>query len=504
MKRTLIAAAAMAAGLLVQSNLAKADSPATSSTAVPSQGPAPVNEPGKGGAFSPPPYTLVRWNEDYTYLRDPAKRTDPLDPIKYMPFNDSGSVYLSLGGQFRERYEYFNHANFGSGVQDQDGYLLHRLLLNADLHLGDNVRVFGQFKSAMEDGRSGGPRATDGDESDVQQLFIDGNIPLGEKNGVTIRFGRQDLLYGAQRLISPLDWTNVRRTFEGLKVSSQLGNHNLDAFWVRPVIVDNEEPNNGDGDSSFAGIYDTISLPDVLPKANTKLELYGLALNQTARPAVATAGGIGVDADTYTLGARFSTNPKPWDLDVEADYQFGQSGSGSISAWSIAVEGGYTFLNCPMKPRPYLGFDIASGDDDPTNPDKGTFNQLFPLGHAYFGYIDVIGRQNIIDLHPGVELLLLENQTWAKKITLRADYHMFWRENSNDAVYNAAGGVLRAASGSDEMYVGSEVDLLINWQIDRHWSAYFGYSHFFAGQFLQNTGPSDDIDFFYAAAMYTF
>ena len=35
---------------------------------------------------------------------------------------------------------------------------------------------------------------------------------------------------------------------------------------------------------------------------------------------------------------RFSSNPKPWDFDVEADYQFGQSGAGDISAWSIAVD----------------------------------------------------------------------------------------------------------------------------------------------------------------------
>jgi hypothetical protein len=486
--------------------LAFADAPSTapSSAPSPSSAPASVNEAGKGGGYTPSPYTLVRWNEDYTYLRDPARRTDPLDAIKYMPINDSGSIYLSLGGQFRERYEYFNHANFGSGVQDQDGYLLHRLLLHADLHLGDNVRVFGQFKSALEDGRSGGPRATDSDEADVQQLFVDGKIPLGDKNALTVRFGRQDLMYGAQRLISPLDWSNVRRTFEGLKVATQLGEHNLDFFWVRPVIVDNEEPNNGDPDSSFVGIYDTWSLPGLFPKANTKLDLYGLALNQNARGAIATAGAIGVDADTYTVGARFSTNPKPWDLDVEADYQFGQSGTGDISAWAFAIEGGYTFMNAALKPRPFIGFDIASGDDDAANPDKQTFNQLFPLGHAYFGYIDVIGRQNIIDLHPGVELTLIENQSWAKKLTLRADYHMFWRQNSADAVYNAAGGVLRAASGSDDMYIGSEVDLLINWQIDRHWSAYLGYSHFFAGQFLQNTGPSDDIDFFYAAAMFTF
>jgi len=186
------------------------------------------------------------------------------------------------------------------------------------------------------------------------------------------------------------------------------------------------------------------------------------------------------------------------------DYQFGRSGAGDISAYSLALEGGYTLAEVPLTPRAFIGFDYASGDDDPTDPDKQTFNQLFPLGHAYFGYIDAIGRQNTVDIHPGAELTLLQNRKFAKKLSFRADYHLFWRASDEDAVYNAAGGVLRADNGSDETFIGSEADLLLNWQFDRHLSGYIGYSHFFAGDFIDQTGPSEDIDFFYAALMYTF
>ena len=45
--------------------------------------------------------------------------------------------------------------------------------------------------------------------------------------------------------------------------------------------------------------------------------------------------------------------------------------------------------------------------------------------------------------------------------------------------------------------------MLINWQIDRHVAAYFGYSHFFAGDFLEETGPHEVIDFAYAALTFT-
>ena len=43
-------------------------------------------------------------------------------------------------------------------------------------------------------------------------------------------------------------------------------------------------------------------------------------------------------------------------------------------------------------------------------------------------------------LHPGAEITLLQNMKYAKKPTARADYHWFWRENENDAVYRVLGG----------------------------------------------------------------
>ena len=65
-------------------------------------------------------------------------------------------------------------------------------------------------------------------------------------------------------------------------------------------------------------------------------------------------------------------------------------------------------------------------------------------------------------------------------------------------------GIQRADGGSDAGFIGSKLDLLLNWQFDRHTAAYLGYSHFFAGDFIDESGPGEDIDFFYAAITYTF
>lgn len=447
----------------------------------------------------PPKYTSLRWDEDYSYLKDPSRRTDFFDPVKYVPLDESGDSYASVGGQARYRYEYFNNYNFGAGPQDEDGYGLTRLMAHLDLHLTPYFRAFVQGKSAMEDGREGGPRPSDADETDVEQLFADFRLPLADDRSVTLRAGRQEMQYGSTRLIAASDWTNVRRAFEGAKVMYADPSNSLDVFWVRPVLVDKEEPNEGDGNTSFAGAWDTLQLPQLFgPAAKSGLDVYFLALDQTVGP------GVSVDTDTYTLGTRLFSKPKPWDFDVELDYQFGQSGSGDIAAWSVATEGGYTFDALPCSPRPFLGFDIASGDRDAASADKQTFNQLFPNGHVFFGYMDFIGRQNIVDVHPGLDLLLVDGRPYARRVTLRGEYHTFWRQSAQDAVYTASGAVLRASSGSDQLYIGSEVDFLVTWQVDRHTLFYAGYSHFFTGTFLQETGPSQDADFLYAAVTYTF
>ena len=131
-----------------------------------------------GSPLQPPSYRLNRADEDYRYLRDPARRTDLWDPLKYVPFNESGSWYLSLGGEARERFEYFNHPTWGQDPQDH-GDLLQRYFLHGDLHLGEHVRLFSQLQGSLEDGRKGGPRPTDEDELDVHQLFLDLKFDLG-------------------------------------------------------------------------------------------------------------------------------------------------------------------------------------------------------------------------------------------------------------------------------------------------------------------------------------
>ncbi|HEX2524789.1 MAG TPA: hypothetical protein VHL31_00595 [Geminicoccus sp.] len=83
-----------------------------------------------------PSYENFRFDEDWSSLRDPSLRTGFFDPIKWIPISRDGSSYLTLGGELRERYEAVDNPEFGLGRVGENDYLLHRLYLFGDVHLG--------------------------------------------------------------------------------------------------------------------------------------------------------------------------------------------------------------------------------------------------------------------------------------------------------------------------------------------------------------------------------
>ena len=146
----------------------------------------------------------------------------------------TGTWYLSLGGEARERYEYFNHPNWGQDPQDH-GYFLQRYFLHGDLHLGEHVRLFSQLQSSLEDGRKGGPRPTDKDELDLHQAFLDVKFDIGRDGSLILRSGRQELAYGSQRIISVREGPNVRQSFDGFRAMFHTGDVQVDGFATKPA-----------------------------------------------------------------------------------------------------------------------------------------------------------------------------------------------------------------------------------------------------------------------------
>ena len=64
--------------------------------------------------------------------------------------------------------------------------------------------------------------------------------------------------------------------------------------------------------------------------------------------------------------------------------------------------------------------------------------------------------------------------------------------------------LLRADMGSDSRYIGTQAELLLECQIDRHLSLSASYSVFTAGGFIEDTGAEETIHFVGLELLYRF
>ncbi len=436
-------------------------------------------------APAPPRYQVLRYNEDYRFLAEPAPRADLFDPLKYIRLGRDDR-FLSIGGDLRERYEIYHDRDFGTAPADHDGYLLQRYMLHADLHLGEAFRVFAQLKACPVFDGEVDQDPNDKDELDLHQAFADLAVPL-ERGRLTLRAGRQELAYGSQRLVSVRDGPNVRRSFDLARAILEAGAWRADAFVGRPVEVDPGFFDDGaiDGES-FWGLYSTGPVVDGL-----RADVYYLGLDRHD----ATFDQGTKNELRHSIGTRAFGEFSGLDYNFEALVQWGEFGSGEIRGWTVASDTGFTFEDLPLSPRIGLKANVQSGDRDPDDSSLETFNPLYPRG-KYFGETGTLGPVNLRDLHPTLRVHPTD------RVTLDAGWVFYWRQSLDDGVYDNGTNVLASGVGTSERRIGSEVSFTLDWSLGRHVSVGAAYGHFFDGPFLQEVGLGRDID--YASATFTF
>ena len=121
----------------------------------------------------PPAYKPLRFDEDFSRLSTAANRTDWFDPVKFIPLRAGDPAwYLSVGGELREIFEGNYDPSFGIGGLGSDSYLLQRVTLLTDVHLGERVRFFLEGISGVVAGESLPPPPVQQDPIDLHQLSI--------------------------------------------------------------------------------------------------------------------------------------------------------------------------------------------------------------------------------------------------------------------------------------------------------------------------------------------
>ena len=385
---------------------------------------------------------------------------------------------LTIGSQLRLRGESRRNFRFDDARAGNDeGFLLSRLRLG--LTWRPSRRVTGVVE--LQDARIHGEEAISetrtpnvfADRLDFHQAYVDIEPPASSRVPMAVRIGRQKLQYGSQRLVSPLEWVNTARVFDGARLRIGIGaGRRLDAFATRLVPVtprglnDHRPTRSRLFNSQLHGVYytDGAILPD------GAVEGYWLRRRE----------GRLADA-VHTFGTRIDARYGPWAFDGELAAQAGSYAGLDHRAAMVHLGGSFT-TRLPGRPKLGAAYNFGSGDEDPHDGVHGTFDNLYPLNHVYYGTMDLFALQNLRNVEASVDAALPGGAS------VRVAYqHFALVAPGTDAWYNAAAGVVHAGGDPHAAAdVGSEIDVTLRaraWRVGLE----AGYGYFMGGGYLRES-----------------
>ncbi|KHE90395.1 MAG: alginate export family protein [Candidatus Scalindua rubra] len=467
---------------------------------------------------------------------------------------------LKIGLNLRHRYENrsqdfsaagrFNGATAARGAhasrQPAKDFTIQRMRLSFDADINKNVmarvmlqdaRTFGETNNADSNITTNLQR-TDIQEGYVQLRDLGDITPL--LTNVQLRIGRWQQGYGNERQIGALGWANQSRSYDGAKVMYKKGNLWADVFaWQIHENVTGGVDGGGilgagsNGGTTAAGLKDTVLYglysqykfggalegnliePFFIAKAESTDEDRTNAVTQPDKEQRYSFGFRAAGENINGLGGLDYTVEPVWQRGKTQTKSAGVFVSDTINAFAIHAETGYTFKSVPWTPRIGYAYSYASGDDSFGSGSAKTFKQISPTQHAHNGYMDVIGWQNMRDhqIHFSVKP--------TKKLVADVKVHFFKLDEVNDAWWNVGGtgmnraatvgsnGTFTNASGATERVddeLGQEIDVTLKYKMFENFGVVAGYSHFFAGDYIEDTGGGVDrgIDWFYLQTTVSF
>jgi len=354
---------------------------------------------------------------------------------------------LKASADVRERYQIFNNFDFNS-LTDRDAFELDsRLYLKfrADFSYGLSVYVQPQAVLIRNTTKTAGTQSLT--QSDLYQAYLQYKY-----GGMSVRLGRQTLVYGDQRLLGHLGWKDVARTFDGVKALYHQGAVKMDAFAVHPADIISMTPTaakpHGQSlvtweDRRLIGVYATYT---ILPKTGVDAYFINWRHNQYA--------AVGKGRNINTFGARLFGKWNGFDATGEYVRQQGTWKNGvSQQADALAVKAGHTFGF--WKTRLGVEFDYSPGDDK-ANPVKHK-NFVFPFhtNHMHYGEMDRFSWANMKDVRLSLKTSPISG------MSLIANTHLFWLADARGDWLNVVGtGILFSGNPAfTQTRAGTEVDV---------------------------------------------
>jgi len=365
----------------------------------------------------------------------------------------STAATWATSADIRERYQSFNNFNFNSAVDTDKWEFDSRLYVKARGKFDHGLSMFLQPQAVYIFNHATLNGTQNFSQADLLQAYLQYDV-----GDFAIRLGRQQLVYGDQRLLGHLGWKDVARTFDGMKGMYHAGPVKLDVFAVHPADIVAMTPSatapQGKSlvtweDRRLIGAYGTyIAAP------NRGIDAYFINWHHNQHAAV------GKGRNLNTFGMRLYGKWNGFDGTAEAAFQTGTwANNVSQKASAYAVKAGYTFAT--WKTRLGIEYDYSPGDDKADTTTHKNFVFPFHTNHMHYGEMDFFSWGNMKDLRFSMKTMPLEG------LTFIGNAHLLYLAEARGDWLNVVGtGVVFAgAPGYTQTRAGTEIDLKLMYSV---------------------------------------
>ncbi len=389
-----------------------------------------------------------------------------------------------FGMDERIRYEYKHDFDFNKNSKDNGGVLYNRLKVHASATLSDEYlnKIVEIFIEGL-DGETGAfhmkAPTNQRDKFDLHQAYVN-FLDIADSH-FNLKLGRQEIQYGAGRLVAAPTWANLIRSFDAAIVRYENNGFRGDILYGQNVQFHIYSFDDSYPTENLSGVYLSYQKYKVSPL----FEGYFLYLDNTRAKN---------DVHRYTTGLRFKSIIAPGTVvDIEIPYQFGKDGGKTVSAYALHADISKSIDALVWKPKLAFSYDQASGNKKSRSDRTNTFIPLYQSTHAPYGLMDFFRWENMRNPEFSVTFYPTD------KFRFQPQVDFFWLDSTNDSWYNSSGTALRnkRATGKCSHYVGSEASIRFYYDFTKNIKLEMGYAHFFPGEYVKNTGTSNSADWAY-------
>lgn len=305
------------------------------------------------------------------------------------------TIPLTVFGEIRSRSE----GDWPGGALATDAYTYLRSRLGVRAEPAHGVRIVVQVQDSRVFGAEGNTTATSPDVTELHQGYLELGGGWGTRDLVA-RVGRQEIIFGNERLVGAADWTNTARSFDGARVL--LTPHGSTAGsepWTATAFAATVEERGRKFGGTTAGTT-TPPVPDHAVGGLYATRVIGSGSLETT--ALYDAGAhyrSYAGSNRATFDARLRQGAKhAIGFELEAAWQTGSQQYQATGTSPVVNQDVNAWLAGAKLTRPAaegrrvtgtLGVDVLSGDAKPADGGYSAFNTMFATNHPFYGLMDL-------------------------------------------------------------------------------------------------------------------